>query len=422
MFILFIAFISRNDTSTLGHTSRQTILLLSAFPLSDITMYLTYNTPIVKLLTQNLLDVILQFNSTAAGTTQLDSPEELLRQRLSFLSELLMLCKSSADCKDKPERALLLREALLKALLEDIFQGYFEVELMSIRNSRIVASTRVLRLIITQLLACPASPLIDLIATFICGETTRQPLLFPTLLSRLNNNSNEVSIATMQLFDVLLKAQHPAVLTHLLPKVEAVESVESREFFSIFSSSFSKPLPNHDRLQYGETSLYQQDVEYIAAIAQRCRQAREETPSSSASDSSFLSVLLTRAQMLLRQPMEVNLEVTQLVTTIATIAPLALFETLFIIPESPISFTRELSRVWEKAVNRSNEVLNFNQYLVMTETNLNICDHKNALKREDRLSVDVTFNQFMEGYVVLREFLTELSCVVMMRSSQVFCD
>ena len=361
MFILFIAFISRNDTSTLGHTSRQTILLLSAFPLSDITMYLTYNTPIVKLLTQNLLDVILQFNSTAAGTTQLDSPEEFLRQRLSFLSELLMLCKSSADCKDKPERALLLREALLKALLEDIFQGYFEVELMSIRyyfvhfmiprNSRIVASTRVLRLIITQLLACPASPLIDLIATFICGETTRQPLLFPTLLSRLNNNSNEVSIATMQLFDVLLKAQHPAVLTHLLPKVEAVESVESREFFSIFSSSFSKPLPNHDRLQYGETSLYQQDVEYIAAIAQRCRQAREETPSSSASDSSFLSVLLTRAQMLLRQPMEVNLEVTQLVTTIATIAPLALFETLFIIPESPISFTRELSRVRKDSLN-----------------------------------------------------------------------
>ena len=87
----------------------------------------------MKLLTQNLLDVILQFDSSVAGTTQLDSPEELLRQRLSFLSELLMLCKSSADCKDKPERALLLRETLLKALLEDVFQGYFEVELMSIR-------------------------------------------------------------------------------------------------------------------------------------------------------------------------------------------------------------------------------------------------------------------------------------------------
>ena len=355
MFVLFIPLTCRNDTSSLGHTSRQTILLLSAFPLSDITMYLTHNTPIVKLLTQNLLDVILQFDSTAAGTTQLDSPEELLRQRLSFLSELLLLCKSSADCKDKPERALLLREALLKALLEDVFQGFFEVELMSIRydifhsmiprNSRIVASTRVLRLIITQLLACPASPLIDLIATFICGETTRQPLLFPTLLSRLNNNSCEVSIATMQLFDVLLKTQHPAILAHLLPNMETVKTVESREFYSIFSSSFSKPLPNHDRLPYDESSLYQQDVEYIAAVAQRCRQAREEPSLCPVSESSFLSVLLTRTQMLLRQPMEVNLEVTQLVTTVATVAPLALFESLFIIPESSMSFTRELSRV-----------------------------------------------------------------------------
>ena len=78
--------------------------------------------------------------------------------------------------------------------------------------------------------------------------------------------------------------------------------------------------------------------------------------------------------------------------------------------------------MWEKAVNRSDEILNFKQYLVMTETNLNICDHKSALKREDRLSVDVTFNQFMEGCAVLREFLTELSCVVLMRSSQMFSD
>lgn len=318
-------------------------------------MYLTYNTSIVKLLTQNLLDVVLQFDSAAAGTTQLESPEELLHHRLSFLSELLMLCKSSADCKDKPERALVLREALLKGILEDVLQGYFEVELMSIRcklicfiisrNTRIVASTRILRLMVTQLLASPASPLIDLIATFLCGETTRQPLLFPTLLSRINNNSNDVSIATMQLFDVLLKAQHPAVLAHLLPEVETMEHLDSQEFFSIFASSFTKPLPNLDRLQRGEPCLYQQDVEYIAAVAQRCKQARVDRTSPSVSNSPFLSVLLTRAQMLLRQSMEVNLEVTQLVTTVATITPLALFETLFISQKSPMSFTKELSIV-----------------------------------------------------------------------------
>lgn len=121
-----------NDSSSLGRTSRKTILLLAAFPLSDITLYLTYNTPIVKLLTQNLLDVVIQLSSPS-DSTRLEQPDELLFQRLSFLSELLMLCKSSADCKDHPQRALVLREALLQQVLEVVLQGYFEVELMSIQ-------------------------------------------------------------------------------------------------------------------------------------------------------------------------------------------------------------------------------------------------------------------------------------------------
>ena len=393
-----------NDSSSLGRTSRKTILLLAAFPLSDITLFLTYNTPIVKLLTQNLLDVVIQLSSPS-DSTRLEQPDELLLQRLTFLSELLMLCKSSADCKDNPQRALVLREALLQQVLEVVLQGYFEVELMSIRwvidglltlsNTRIVASTRILRLILSQLLRTPASPLIDLIASFVCGEKTRQPLLFPTLLSRINNNSNDVSIATMQLFDVLLKSQHPVALSHLLLRVRA-ESVDPTLFFQRFSDQFVQPLPYMEQLMRGH-SLYQQDVEYAAAFTRQCRRWREgsvenekgdkenekgseenekgdkknekgseenentntreneqnaisklsTTPSSSQSEDStaFLTILRTRVQMMLRQAMEVNLQVTQLVTTIATIAPLDLFITLFLDAESPISMTKELNTV-----------------------------------------------------------------------------
>lgn len=393
-----------NDSSSLGRTSRKTILLLAAFPLSDITLFLTYNTPIVKLLTQNLLDVVIQLSSPS-DSTRLEQPDELLLQRLTFLSELLMLCKSSADCKDNPQRALVLREALLQQVLEVVLQGYFEVELMSIRwvidglltlsNTRIVASTRILRLILSQLLRTPASPLIDLIASFVCGEKTRQPLLFPTLLSRINNNSNDVSIATMQLFDVLLKSQHPVAISHLLLRVRA-ESVDPTLFFQRFSDQFVQPLPYMEQLMRGH-SLYQQDVEYAAAFTRQCRRGREgsvenekgdkenekgkeenekgdkknevrdkenentntreneqnaisilsTTPSSSQSEDStaFLTILRTRVQMMLRQAMEVNLQVTQLVTTIATIAPLDLFITLFLDAESPISMTKELNTV-----------------------------------------------------------------------------
>ena len=75
---------------------------------------------------------------------------------------------------------------------------------------------------------------------------------------------------------------------------------------------------------------------------------------------------------------------------------------------------------WTKAVQRSKEVINFEQYLKITETSLNLCDHRIGIQREDRLSVDVTFSQFMEGYVVLREFLVELCCIVAMRGNQLF--
>lgn len=268
---------------------------------------------------------------------------------------------------------------------------------LSRSNTRIVASTRILRLILSQLLRTPASPLIDLIASFVCGEKTRQPLLFPTLLSRINNNSNDVSIATMQLFDVLLKSQHPVALSHLLLRVRA-ECVDPKLFFQLFSAQFVQPLPYVDQLVRGH-SPYQQDVEYAAAFTRQCRKGRVEegeengekeriesgekenvgsgekesmeseegvekektndviaekntrdeatspNPQQNADSPAFLTILRTRVQMMLRQAMEVNLQVTQLVTTIATIAPLDLFITLFLNAESSLSVTRELNAV-----------------------------------------------------------------------------
>lgn len=52
----------------------------------------------------------------------------------------------------------------------------------------------------------------------------------------------------------------------------------------------------------------------------------------------------------------------------------------------------------------------------VTETNLNMCDKSLGIQREDRLSVDATFRQYLEGYVVLREFLIELTYSIRMRS------
>lgn len=45
-----------------------------------------------------------------------------------------------------------------------------------------------------------------------------------------------------------------------------------------------------------------------------------------------------------------------------------------------------------------------------------MCDKSLGIQREDRLSVDATFRQYLEGYVVLREFLIELTYSIRMRS------
>ena len=46
---------------------------------------------------------------------------------------------------------------------------------------------------------------------------------------------------------------------------------------------------------------------------------------------------------------------------------------------------------------RSKEVRNFSRYLRIAETCLNTRDDAVGVQREDQLSVDATFNQFLEG-------------------------
>lgn len=69
-------------------------------------------------------------NSVAS---QMESPEDVLKHRLQFISELLSLCRSSVDCKDDPEQALVLYSAILDSILSSVLHGYIEVELLNIR-------------------------------------------------------------------------------------------------------------------------------------------------------------------------------------------------------------------------------------------------------------------------------------------------
>ena len=382
--------------------------------MTDLSIYLVRHTSLLPLLSQSLLDSILQLRDPPTDHPQSVLPEDSLRTRLLFLSELLATAKGSADCKDVPAQSLVLYHALLDAVSDTVLKGFLAVELLSIqlsfpsiltsRNTRIIFATRVLRCMISTLLPTPASPLLDLLLRFLFASDS--PLLLPSLLARINSNSRALSIATLHLFNELLKSQHPVVMKALLPVVEA-DAVPCGQFYEAFCAVFTEPLPCGP-LEKKPTSAVAScfsDVEHAAAAAQACRAVelavepavkeekgamkedkgamkedkgavkeekgamkedkpaepeanKEETPApqptrpgettrQTASDTPttpFLEVVTARLRMLLRQPLEINLEVTQIIATLAIVAPAPLFSKLFL-SAAPHSIAWELNAV-----------------------------------------------------------------------------
>ena len=382
--------------------------------MTDLSIYLVRHTSLLPLLSQSLLDSILQLRDPPTDHPQSVLPEDSLRTRLLFLSELLATAKGSADCKDVPAQSLVLYHALLDAVSDTVLKGFLAVELLSIqlsfpsiltsRNTRIIFATRVLRCMISTLLPTPASPLLDLLLRFLFASDS--PLLFPSLLARINSNSRALSIATLHLFNELLKSQHPVVMKALLPVVEA-DAVPCGQFYEAFCAVFTEPLPCGplEKKPTSAVSSCLSDVEHAAAAAQACRAvelavepavkeekgamkeekgaveeekpagneekpagnedkpaepeaSKEETPApqptrpgettrQTASDTPttpFLEVVTARLRMLLRQPLEINLEVTQIIATLAIVAPAPLFSKLFL-SAAPHSIAWELNAV-----------------------------------------------------------------------------
>lgn len=193
-------------------------------------------------------------------------------------------------------------------------------------------------------------PLTDLIVRFIF---TSNPLLLNSLLSRINNNSNMVSIVTLQLFDRLLKTQHPLVLKVLLPEVHTETVITPGDYIDVFATQFKEPLPSMDVImksnQNGVNGAMMQDVEYEMMMTKEVKSQMKFDMNSQSemvveNHLSFIKILLSRVRMFLRQSMEVNLEVTQIITTISMIASPSVFHTLFLTDNS-LSFTREFTIV-----------------------------------------------------------------------------
>ena len=379
--------------------------------MTDLSIYLVHHTSLIGLLSQNLLDSILQLRDQPTDQPQSVLPEDSLRSRLLFLSELLATAKGSADCKDVPDQSLLFYQTLIDALNDTVLKGFLAVELLSIkslslttltrRNTRIIFATRVLRLFIATLLPDPASPLLDLLLHFLFDQDAS--LLLASLLARINSNSSSLSIATFHLFNELLKSQHPVVMKALLP-AGAASAVPCGQYYQAFCAVFAEPLPCMPQAKNLPPAVANclSDVEHAAATVQvfkpvaaastdvtddvtdaastdvtddvtdgastdvtdvvtdgastdvtDARETTQGTPTkeeqthtqgNTADSTPFLDVVLSRVRMMLRQSMEVNLEVTQIIATLALVTPAPLFCQLFL-SSTPHSIAWELNTV-----------------------------------------------------------------------------
>lgn len=130
---LFFFILYRNDNSSLGKTARNVLLLLLAFPLSDVTEYLTVNTQVITQLLDSLLETIHSFDSSSQHQASIESPEEILKQRILFISEILSLCQSTYEYKNDLEKAMLFYHSFLQEITNILLKGYFEANLLHIQ-------------------------------------------------------------------------------------------------------------------------------------------------------------------------------------------------------------------------------------------------------------------------------------------------
>lgn len=218
-------------------------------------------------------------------------------------------------------------------------------------NTHIRSATRLLTSILTFLSSTsPSSPFIERIIQFLFAS---ESLLLSTLISRINNHNPAISILTLQLFNALFRTQHPLVLSSLLwngLQTEAEQSEQSEQTidsFALFAACFTNGLPNKELELSGSPTeavknmMNDVDVERVAIAEGRMTQMESTQKGVS---THFLKNLISRVKMFLRQPMMVNLAVSQLITTLSIIVSPDLFLLLFT-DRHPLSITPVLSQV-----------------------------------------------------------------------------
>ncbi|KAK8791998.1 hypothetical protein WA158_005375 [Blastocystis sp. Blastoise] len=213
------------NVTSLGLTARKTILLLAAFPDTQLSVFLATKTQLPKYLSLGLLDIVqqvgdLSFNSRGDPEYANKEQESILstfQNRVIFISELLSICESTAMYKEEgtEEEKRVLLYAILKAIWTNVLNDHVKTELLAVHNVRIEHATYTLNALF-KLLRNSNSPLTSILLEFLFKNPEDTGLLTDSLVNRIDAVGESISISTMQLFSTVLQLQHPFVFKYLI--------------------------------------------------------------------------------------------------------------------------------------------------------------------------------------------------------------
>ncbi|XP_074838110.1 FHF complex subunit HOOK-interacting protein 2B isoform X2 [Carettochelys insculpta] len=276
--ITFLINLCKSQKSKVALKAQENMLLLLSVAQPAAATYLVQNSALACLVTDHLCDLYNAIR-TSADPADILSLETTSWRLQNSAADVPFPGKGSLDaffrwldyCNHLIREAQpVLADALTEAIGEKLFQGILQPQLLQMSELGLLTSTAMLTAMVRQISA-PA--LLQELVMFLLG-TDRQPetdapqqhLLCSQLIKHCNHLSDEISLATLRLFEELLRKPHEHIVYSLV-----LRNLEERSYIL-----HSTPEQEH----YEDNLELEEDPYFTDGFPDSGFQASKKTPSS----------------------------------------------------------------------------------------------------------------------------------------------
>ncbi|XP_005285160.2 FHF complex subunit HOOK-interacting protein 2B isoform X2 [Chrysemys picta bellii] len=258
----------KSQKSRVALKAQENLLLLISVAQQAAATYLVQNSALCCLVTDHLCDLYNAVPTSADPADILSLERVSWRLQNNSTDEASFPGKGSLDaffswldyCDHLVREAHpVVADAVTEAIGEKLFQGILQPQLLQMSELGILTSTAMLMAMVRQISA-PA--LLQELVTFLLG-TERQPeaitdspqqhLLRSQLIEHCNHLSDEISLATLRLFEELLRKPHEHIVYSLV-----LRNLEERSYI-LRSQPGQEERSTHEQEHYEDTLELEED-------------------------------------------------------------------------------------------------------------------------------------------------------------------